>query len=53
MERDVTKPYFQYKTNKPKKDGLFCEIIFEPIKGEICTRRKYRAMREKKRLKVL
>ncbi|WOH13728.1 hypothetical protein DCAR_0933239 [Daucus carota subsp. sativus] len=30
----VTKPYtFHYKTNKPEKDGLFCERIFGPIKS--------------------
>ncbi|CAN6458783.1 unnamed protein product [Victoria cruziana] len=30
---EVTKPYtFHYKTNKPEKDGLFCERIFGPIK---------------------
>nr|YP_010999169.1 RNA polymerase beta' subunit [Sanicula chinensis]WPM93002.1 RNA polymerase beta' subunit [Sanicula chinensis] len=35
---EVTKPYtFHYKTNKPEKDGLFCEIIFGPIKSGICA----------------
>ncbi|CAI8585014.1 unnamed protein product [Vicia faba] len=30
---EVTKPYtLHYKTNKPEKDGLFCERIFGPIK---------------------
>ncbi|KAF1859153.1 hypothetical protein Lal_00000984 [Lupinus albus] len=30
---EVTKPYtFHYKTNKPEKNGLFCERIFGPIK---------------------
>nr|YP_010883813.1 RNA polymerase beta' subunit [Helleborus foetidus]WIW41406.1 RNA polymerase beta' subunit [Helleborus foetidus] len=29
MVGEVTKPYtFHYKTNKPEKDGLFCERIF-------------------------
>ncbi|MFS7891607.1 DNA-directed RNA polymerase subunit beta' [Helianthus anomalus] len=33
---EVTKPYtFHYKTNKPEKDGLFCERIFGPIKSGI------------------
>nr|YP_010621320.1 RNA polymerase beta' subunit [Cuscuta europaea]WBF90866.1 RNA polymerase beta' subunit [Cuscuta europaea] len=35
---EVTKPYtFLYKTNKPEKDGLFCERIFGPIKSGICA----------------
>nr|AKP49384.1 RNA polymerase beta subunit [Campynema lineare]QKE31291.1 DNA-directed RNA polymerase beta' chain [Campynema lineare] len=35
---EVTKPYtFHYKTNKPEKDGLFCERISGPIKSGICT----------------
>nr|WDW28664.1 RNA polymerase beta' subunit [Rheum palmatum] len=35
---EVTKPYtFHYKTNKPEKDGLFCERIFGPIKSGICA----------------
>ncbi|KAB2016512.1 hypothetical protein ES319_D08G101900v1 [Gossypium barbadense] len=33
---EVTKPYtFHYKTNKPEKDGLFCEKKFGPIKSGI------------------
>ncbi|KAE9586349.1 DNA-directed RNA polymerase subunit beta' [Lupinus albus] len=33
---EVTKPYtFHYKTNKPEKNGLFCERIFGPIKSGI------------------
>nr|QTD82253.1 RNA polymerase beta' subunit [Incarvillea younghusbandii] len=28
---------FHYKTNKPEKDGLFCERIFGPIKSGICA----------------
>jgi DNA-directed RNA polymerase beta' subunit len=28
---------FHYKTNKPEKDGLFCERIFGPIKNGICA----------------
>nr|ANS11010.1 RNA polymerase beta subunit [Euphronia guianensis] len=35
---EVTKPQtFHYKTNKPEKDGLFCERIFGPIKSGICA----------------
>nr|YP_007476038.1 RNA polymerase beta [Dasypogon bromeliifolius]AGE93103.1 RNA polymerase beta [Dasypogon bromeliifolius] len=35
---EVTKPYtFHYKTNKPEKDGLFCERISGPIKSGICA----------------
>nr|YP_009859790.1 RpoC1 [Silene kiusiana]AWX05917.1 RpoC1 [Silene kiusiana] len=35
---EVTKPStFNYKTNKPEKDGLFCERIFGPIKSGICA----------------
>nr|YP_009861978.1 RNA polymerase beta' subunit [Viscum liquidambaricola]QKV09803.1 RNA polymerase beta' subunit [Viscum liquidambaricola] len=35
---EVTKPYtYHYKTNKPEKDGLFCERIFGPIKSGICS----------------
>lgn len=35
---EVKKPYtFHYKTNKPEKDGLFCERIFGPIKTGICA----------------
>nr|YP_010395581.1 RNA polymerase beta' subunit [Thamnosma texana]UQJ73109.1 RNA polymerase beta' subunit [Thamnosma texana] len=40
---EVTKPYtFHYKTNKPEKDGLFCERIFGPIKSGICACGNYR-----------
>nr|UZC37007.1 RNA polymerase beta' subunit [Pteridophyllum racemosum] len=28
---------FHYKSDKPKKDGLFCERIFGPIKSGICA----------------
>jgi DNA-directed RNA polymerase subunit beta' len=32
---EVTRPStFHYKTDKPEKDGLFCERIFGPIKAE-------------------
>nr|YP_010610164.1 RNA polymerase beta' subunit [Paphiopedilum glanduliferum]WAO28392.1 RNA polymerase beta' subunit [Paphiopedilum glanduliferum] len=35
---EVKKPYtFHYKTNKPEKDGLFCERISGPIKSGICA----------------
>nr|YP_010159136.1 RNA polymerase beta' subunit [Centrosema pubescens]QRG31415.1 RNA polymerase beta' subunit [Centrosema pubescens] len=46
---EVTKPYtFHYKTNKPEKDGLFCERIFGPIKSGICACGNYRVMGDKK-----
>jgi len=33
---EVTRPStFHYKTDKLEKDGLFCEIIFGPIKSNI------------------
>nr|YP_009363000.1 RNA polymerase beta [Amana erythronioides]ARK13891.1 RNA polymerase beta [Amana erythronioides] len=42
---EVTKPYtFHYKTNKPEKDGLFCERIFGPIKSGICSCGNYRVI---------
>nr|YP_010263255.1 RNA polymerase beta' subunit [Cymbidium paucifolium]AGK25553.1 DNA-directed RNA polymerase beta' chain [Cymbidium mannii]QOD40748.1 RNA polymerase beta' subunit [Cymbidium mannii]UIX53526.1 RNA polymerase beta' subunit [Cymbidium paucifolium] len=42
---EVTKPYtFHYKTNKPEKDGLFCERIFGPIKSGICACGNYRGV---------
>lgn len=35
---EVTRPStFHYKTDKPEKDGLFCERIFGPIKSGICA----------------
>nr|YP_010186860.1 RNA polymerase beta' subunit [Cymaria dichotoma]QVL24525.1 RNA polymerase beta' subunit [Cymaria dichotoma] len=46
---EVTKPYtFHYKTNKPEKDGLFCERIFGPIKGGICACGNYRVIGDEK-----
>uniref|UniRef100_A0AAT9ZVX0 DNA-directed RNA polymerase subunit beta' n=2 Tax=Phanera TaxID=509012 RepID=A0AAT9ZVX0_9FABA len=46
---EVTKPYtFHYKTNKPEKDGLFCERIFGPIKSGICACGNYRVIRDQK-----
>nr|YP_010567045.1 RNA polymerase beta' subunit [Tofieldia ulleungensis]UZC33157.1 RNA polymerase beta' subunit [Tofieldia ulleungensis]UZH94443.1 RNA polymerase beta' subunit [Tofieldia coccinea var. kondoi] len=46
---EVTKPYtFHYKTNKPEKDGLFCERIFGPIKSGICACGNYRVIGAKK-----
>nr|YP_010318306.1 RNA polymerase beta' subunit [Setchellanthus caeruleus]ULC82798.1 RNA polymerase beta' subunit [Setchellanthus caeruleus] len=42
---EVTKPYtFHYKTNKPEKDGLFCERVFGPIKSGLCACGNYRAI---------
>nr|YP_009864739.1 DNA-directed RNA polymerase beta' chain [Uvularia grandiflora]QKE32734.1 DNA-directed RNA polymerase beta' chain [Uvularia grandiflora] len=46
---EVTKPYtFHYKTNKPEKDGLFCERISGPIKSGICACGNYRVIRAEK-----
>nr|WAR64425.1 RNA polymerase beta subunit [Cirsium souliei] len=46
---EVTKPYtFHYKTNKPEKDGLFCERIFGPIKSGICACGNYRVIGDQK-----
>nr|WRH33804.1 RNA polymerase beta' subunit [Caryodaphnopsis sp. QZ-2023b]WRH33884.1 RNA polymerase beta' subunit [Caryodaphnopsis sp. QZ-2023b]WRH33966.1 RNA polymerase beta' subunit [Caryodaphnopsis sp. QZ-2023b]WRH34048.1 RNA polymerase beta' subunit [Caryodaphnopsis sp. QZ-2023b] len=45
MVGEVTKPYtFHYKSNKPEKDGLFCERIFGPIKSGICACGNYRVI---------
>lgn len=47
---EVTKPYtFHYKTNKPEKDGLFCERIFGPIKSGICACGNYRIIGDEKK----
>ncbi|KAK3217869.1 hypothetical protein Dsin_011839, partial [Dipteronia sinensis] len=46
---EVTKPYtFHYKTNKPEKDGLFCERIFGPVKSGICACGNYRVIGDEK-----
>nr|YP_009407321.1 RNA polymerase beta' subunit [Aldrovanda vesiculosa]ASA46279.1 RNA polymerase beta' subunit [Aldrovanda vesiculosa]QBC71177.1 RNA polymerase beta subunit [Aldrovanda vesiculosa] len=46
---EVTKPNtFHYKTNKPEKDGLFCERIFGPIKSGICACGNYGVIGEEK-----
>nr|YP_010622819.1 RNA polymerase beta' subunit [Barringtonia asiatica]WBF92718.1 RNA polymerase beta' subunit [Barringtonia asiatica] len=46
---EVTKPYtFHYKTNKPEKNGLFCERIFGPIKSGICACGNYRVIGDEK-----
>nr|AWI72798.1 RNA polymerase beta' subunit [Gelsemium sempervirens]UTU96534.1 RNA polymerase beta' subunit [Gelsemium sempervirens] len=46
---EVTKPYtFHYKTNKPERDGLFCERIFGPIKSGICACGNYRVIGNEK-----
>nr|YP_009435667.1 RNA polymerase beta' subunit [Lobelia thermalis]ATG25669.1 RNA polymerase beta' subunit [Lobelia thermalis] len=47
---EVTKPStFHYKTNKPEKDGLFCERIFGPIKSGICACGNYRVIGDEKK----
>jgi DNA-directed RNA polymerase subunit beta' len=39
----VTKPgTINYLTNKPEKDGLFCERIFGPVEDWTCACKKYR-----------
>nr|YP_010474020.1 RNA polymerase beta' subunit [Corydalis crispa]UVH68233.1 RNA polymerase beta' subunit [Corydalis crispa] len=46
---EVKKPHtFHYKTNKPEKDGLFCERIFGPIKSGICACGNYRVIGNEK-----
>nr|YP_009437092.1 RNA polymerase beta' subunit [Lobelia baumannii]ATG27469.1 RNA polymerase beta' subunit [Lobelia baumannii] len=46
---EVTKPStFHYKTNKPEKDGLFCERIFGPVKSGICACGNYRVIGDEK-----
>nr|QOU11354.1 RNA polymerase beta' subunit [Horsfieldia hainanensis] len=46
---EVAKPYtFHYKTNKPEKDGLFCERIFGPIKSCTCACGNYRVIGDEK-----
>nr|QXO02821.1 RNA polymerase beta' subunit [Cheirostylis montana] len=46
---EVKKPYtFHYKTNKPEKDGLFCERIFGPLKSWICACGNYRVIGSEK-----
>nr|YP_010411738.1 RNA polymerase beta' subunit [Lophophora diffusa]URP30832.1 RNA polymerase beta' subunit [Lophophora diffusa] len=47
---EVTKPStFHYKTNKPEKDGLFCERIFGPIKSGFCACGNYRVIGDEKK----
>nr|ATG24874.1 RNA polymerase beta' subunit [Lobelia heterophylla subsp. heterophylla] len=40
---------FHYKTNKPQKNGLFCERIFGPIKSGICACGNSRVIGDKKK----
>ena len=43
---EVSKPEtINYRTQKPEKDGLFCEKIFGPIKDFECSCGKYRRIR--------
>ena len=45
---EVTKPEtINYRTQKPEKDGLFCEKIFGPEKDWECYCGKYRRIRYK------
>ena len=36
-----------YRTQKPEKDGLFCEVIFGPVKDYECSCGKYKGRRYK------
>ena len=46
---EVTKPdTFHYQTNKPEKDGLFCERIFGPIKSGVCACGNYQVIGDEK-----
>ncbi len=43
---EVTKPEtINYRTQKPERDGLFCEKIFGPVKDFECTCGKYKKVR--------
>ena len=45
---EVTKPEtINYRTQKPEKDGLFCERIFGPSKDWECYCGKYKKIRYK------
>ncbi len=45
---EVTRPEtINYRTQKPEKDGLFCEKIFGPIKDWECACGKYKKIRYK------
>lgn len=45
---EVTKPEtINYRTQKPERDGLFCEKIFGPIKDWECSCGKYKKIRYK------
>jgi len=45
---EVTKPEtINYKSQKPEKDGLFCEKIFGPVKDFECACGKYKKIKNK------
>lgn len=45
---EVTKPEtINYRTQKPERDGLFCEKIFGPVKDYECNCGKYKKIRYK------
>ena len=45
---EVTKPEtINYRTQKPERDGLFCERIFGPMKDWECHCGKYKRIRYK------
>src|SRR5246127_5922533 len=45
---EVTKPEtINYRTQKPERDGLFCERIFGPIKDQTPNETKYKGVRSR------
>jgi len=45
---EVTKPEtINYRTQRPERDGLFCEKIFGPVKNYECACGKYKSIRYK------
>ena len=50
---EVTKPEtINYRTLKPERDGLYCEVIFGPTKDWECACGKYKRIKTKDREKV-
>ncbi len=45
---EVRKPEtINYRTQKPERDGLFCERIFGPVKDYECNCGKYKGIKNK------
>ena len=45
---EVKKPEtINYRTHKPERDGLFCEVIFGPTRDYTCSCGKYKSIRYK------